>query len=133
MKAPEFVTDYFGNEIRVGDKIIFAVTKHTSLAIGEVTSIGKSGNYVMAKIIIAPFGGYYKSAVKQIGQEVKVMLTKTVEEEEGRWEYDDKENWKQRGKFIFDYYDTNYVYGMKYTGKIPETPQYTFVKSEPQN
>ena len=56
----EFVKDYFGNEIRVGDKIIFALSKHTSLAIGEVTSIGKSGNYVMAKIIVAPFAGYNK-------------------------------------------------------------------------
>ena len=61
------------------------------------------------------------------------MFTKAVEEEEGRWEYDDKEDWKQRGKFIFDYYDTKYVYAMKYFGEIPETPQYTFVKSEPRN
>lgn len=131
MKAPEFTTDYFGNEIRVGDKIIFAVTKHTSLAIGEVTSIGKSGNYVMAKIIIAPFGGYYKSAVKQIGQEVKVMLTKTVEESTCHWEMAewqaDLEHPKNR---YFDYYNTNYVYAMKFFGEIPNNTQYKFDRSE---
>ena len=133
MNTPEFVVDYLGNEIHIGDNVIFAMSKHTSLAIGEVTSIGKSGNYVMTKIIIAPFGCYYKSAVEQIGKEVKVMLTKTVEEEDGRWEYDNKESWKQSRKFIFDYYDTKYVYAVKYFGEIPETPQYAFVKSEPRN
>lgn len=133
MKELEFVTDYFGNEIRIGDKIIFAVTKHTSLAIGEVTSIGKSGNYVMAKIIVAPFGGYYRAAKEQINQEAKVMLTKIVEENVGRWEDDpDKPEWQKSRKYINDYYDTKYVYGMKYTGEIPETSQYNFVRSEPR-
>lgn len=134
MKTPEFVKDYFGNEIRVGDKIIFAVTKHTSLAIGEVTSIGKSGNYVMAKIIVAPFGGYYKIAKEQIGEEVKVMLTKTIEEYTCHWEMAETQaDWERPKNRFFDYYNTNYIYGMKYTGNIPETPQYTFVKSELTN
>lgn len=133
MNNLEFVTDYFGNEIRVGDKIIFSVTKHTSLAIGEVTSIGNSENYVMAKIIVAPFGGYYKSAIKQIGNEVKVMLLKTVEESELRWEIDhDKPEWSHQTKHFLDYYNTNYVYAIKYTGEIPEIPQYRYIKTEPR-
>ena len=127
----EATKDYFGNEIRVGDKIIFALTKHTSLAIGEVTSIGKSGTYVMAKIIIAPFGGYYKTAKSQIGEEVKVMLTKMVEESKCRWEMaEGQADWERPKNRYFDIYKTNYVYAMKYTGEIPETPQYEFVKSE---
>ena len=127
----EFVKDYFGNEIRVGDKIIFALSKHTSLAIGEVTSIGKSGNYVMAKIIVAPFAGYYKTAKEQIGEEVKVMLTKTIEEYTCHWELaEGQSNWERPKNRYFDYYNTNYVYAMKYTGEIPETPQYVFDRSE---
>ena len=131
MNTPEFVVDYLGNEIRVGDKVIFAMTKHTSLAIGEVTSMGKSGNYVMAKIIIAPFAGYWMAAKEQIGNEVKVGLTKTVEESTCRWEMaEGQAEWEHPKNRYFDYYKTNYIYGMKYTGNIPETPQYKFDRSE---
>lgn len=127
----EFIKDYFGNEIRVGDKIIFALTKHTSLAIGEVTSIGKSGNYVMAKIVVAPFGGYYKIAKDQVGEEVKVMLTKTIEEHTCHWEMaEGQADWERPKNRYFDYYNTNYVYAMKFFGEIPENGQYKFDRSE---
>lgn len=127
----ETIKDYFGNEIKVGDNIIFALSKHSSLAIGEVISIGKSGNYVMAKIIIAPFGGYWKTAKEQIGEEVKVALTKNVEENTCHWEMaEGQADWEHPKNRYFDYYNTNYVYAMKFFGEIPNNTQYKFDRSE---
>ena len=120
------IKDYFGNEIGVGDKIVFARTKHTSLAIGQVTSIGKSGTYVMARILVAPFGGYYESAKEQIDTVQKVILTKDVDECVVE-KIDDPQGGMRQ--FHRQHYKTKYVYAMKYTGQIPDN-QYKKAETE---
>lgn len=125
MKEPEFVIDYFGNEIRVGDKVIFAKSNHTSLTIGEVIKLGNKGTSVDVKIIFAGFEGYYRCAKEMIGEEMKVMLNKTVNENDSRHEIENNEH-----KWFRDTYETNYVYCIKWEGKLPEDPQYKYVKSE---
>lgn len=127
MKEPEFVTDYFGNKIKVGDKVIFAKASHTSLTIGEVTKIGNSGTYINAKVVFAGFEGYYRNAKSMLGQEVKVMLNKTVKESATRREEENGEY-----KWYWDEYETDYVYCLKWEGQILETSQYRFVKTIPR-
>lgn len=112
----ETIRDYFGNELTIGDKIVFAKSEHSSLAIGEITKIGKTGTTVDVKILFVPFGGYWKAAKERVGDETRVMLKKTVEETV-HYKGDD-EIW------YVDTFDTDYVYAMKYDGVIPEEPQY---------
>ena len=124
----ETTRDYFGNELTIGDKIVFAKSEHSSLAIGEIIRIGKTGNTVTVKILVAPFGGYYRKAESQIGEEVKVMLTKTVNEEDVVWRPDpNAKEWEGKQNRYRQYYDTKYVYAIKYFGEIPETPQYELI------
>jgi hypothetical protein len=130
-KEIDHAVDFLGNELRVGDKIVFAKSEHSSLAIGEITKFsgGNAVTYAHVKIIIAPFAGYWKEAVTRIGEETKVQLTKRVEETHHR-----KETQKEDGTWnlVVDFYDTDYVYALKWTGDIPDKPQYNFLRTEPR-
>lgn len=127
MKNLEFVIDYFGNQIKVGDNVIFAKANHTSLTIGEVIKIGNSGTYIIVKVVFAGFEGYCRDAKSMIGEEMKVMLNKTVKETNSRREEENGEY-----KWYRDEYETDYVYCLKWDRQIPEIPQYRYIKTEPR-
>lgn len=55
-KEIDHAFDFLGNELRVGDKIVFAKSEHSSLAIGEITKFSggnrqafKSGKEMISK------------------------------------------------------------------------------------
>lgn len=119
----EFVTDFLGNEIRVGDKVICAHSKHASLYIGEVVNLGKKGTTIDVKVLIAPFEGYWKEAINRIGNIIeKVQLTRTVEESHS---YRTENN-----EWMRQTYETQYLYAIKYDGTLPEKVQYKLIKEE---
>lgn len=99
------IIDFFGNEIRVGDKVVCS-NQRASLCFGEVIRIGNAGTTVDIKIIFAPFDRYWKNAASRIStikKNVKVLSNK----EEYR-------NYKKDGKFMTDTIMTTYVYCVKY-------------------
>ena len=118
----DFTTDYFGNKICVGDKIVFAKSEHSSLAIGEVVKIGSKGTSVDVKILVAPFAGYWKEANTRIGEVTKVQLKKTMEESHHHKNED--------GQWVVDYYDTDYIYALRYDNPVSREPQYHFKSSK---
>ena len=100
-----FIVDFFGNEIRVGDKVVCS-NQHAALCFGEVVRIGNTGTTVDIKIIFAPFDGYWKCAKDAIGQikkNVKVMVNR-----EEHFYY------KECEKFMMDTLMTDYAYCIKY-------------------
>lgn len=127
-KEIDHAFDFLGNELRVGDKIVFAKSEHSSLAIGEITKFsgGNTITYAHVKILIAPFAGYWKEAIARIGEETKVQLTKRVEETHlKKLEQEDGSY-----KWFVDYYKTDYVYALKWTGDVLIKPQYNYLRTE---
>lgn len=122
----EYVKDYFGNEIRVGDKVLFSKSNSSTLAIGEVIKLGKLGTSVTVKIVFMPYEGYWRSAAgrEKEGPTMKVMLKETVEEHERR-----RAGEEGNEKWVDDYYSTDYVYAVKFTGEIPDK-QYRLLRTE---
>lgn len=127
-KEIDHAFDFLGNELRVGDKIVFAKSEHSSLAIGEITKFsgGDTITYAHVKILIVPFAGYWKEAIARIGEETKVQLTKRVDETHlKKLEQEDGSY-----KWFVDYYETDYVYALKWTGDVLIKPQYNYLRTE---
>lgn len=119
----DFVKDFLGNEIRVGDKVICAHSKHASLYIGEVVKLGKKGTTVDVKVLIAPYEGYWAEAINRIGNIIeRVQLTKTVEEHHTHK--------NENNEWFWQTYETQYMYAIKFEGSLPEICQYKFIKEE---
>ena len=118
-----YIVDFFGNEIRVGDKVVCS-TQHAALCFGEVVRLGSTGTTVDIKIIFAPFEGYWKCAKNAIGKikkNVKVLVNK-----------DEHFYYKDGDKFMIDTLMTAYVYCIKYDFPIND-PQYILINSEQRN
>ena len=115
-----FIIDFFGNQIRVGDKVVCS-TQHAALCFGEVVRLGSTGTTVDIKIIFAPFEGYWRCAKNAIGtikKNVKVLVNK-----------EEHFHYKDGDKFMVDTLMTGYAYCIKYD--FPEDfLQYTLINTE---
>ena len=106
MKESEFIVDFFGNEIRVGDRVVCSVGNHAGLCFGEVVRLGSTCTTVDIKIIYAPFDGYWKCAKNAIGQ-IKKNVKVLVNREEHFY-------YKEDEKFMMDTLMTAYSYCIKF-------------------
>ena len=116
-----FIVDFFGNKIHLGDKVVYSIGTHAGLCFGEVVRLGNTGTTVDIKIIFAPYSGYWKCAKDTIGQikkNVKVLVNHV-----------EHDYYKNEDTSMVDTYMTGYAYCIKYD--FPEDlPQYKLINSE---
>jgi hypothetical protein len=121
----DYIKDFFGNEIRIGDKVVCSVGSHAGLCFGTVTRLSKNGTCVDVKVDYAPFQGYWwhvKDMLGNIKKNVKVIVNR-----------EDIDRYRgENGIWYKDTVSTDFTYCVKFD--YPDRDkQYKILKTEKCN